>query len=77
MSAFPNSKLDAELVNKAVASLLKYESKKAAGSNGKKALLSGYAKPVLVQVLRNSAPVFCYWKLISLFPIFSSLGPAL
>ena len=50
MSAFPNSKLDAELVNKAVASLLKYESKKAAGSNGKQALLSGYAKPVLVQV---------------------------
>lgn len=50
MSAFPNSKLDNELVGKAVNALLKFESKKADGSNGKKALLSGYAKPVLVQV---------------------------
>jgi len=50
MSAFPNSKLDNELVGKAVNALLKFESKKADGSNGKKALLTGYAKPILVQV---------------------------
>lgn len=51
MSAFPNSKLDNELVGKAVNALLKFESKKADGSNGKKALLTGYAKPILVQVM--------------------------
>lgn len=51
MSAFPESKLDSELVSKAVNALLKFEAKKAAeGSNGKALLVSNYAKPVLVQV---------------------------
>lgn len=51
MSEFAGTKLDTELICKAVNALFKFESKKAAGGNGGKAqLMSGYAKPVLVQV---------------------------
>lgn len=51
MSAFAESKLDNDLVAKAVNALLKYELKKAGeGSKGKALLVSNYAKPVLVQV---------------------------
>ena len=51
MSSFVESKLDTELVGKAVNALLKYEAGKAGkGSNGKALLVSNYAKPILVQV---------------------------
>ena len=51
MSSFVESKLDTELVAKAVNALLKYEAGKAGkGSNGKALLVSNYAKPILVQV---------------------------
>jgi hypothetical protein len=58
MSAFPASKLDNELVGKAVTALMKYEVKKTSeGANGKALLVSNYAKPVLVQV-RNLFIIF-------------------
>ena len=51
MSAFVGSKLDTELVGKAVSALLKYEAKKGKeGSGGKSLLMSNYSKPILVQV---------------------------
>lgn len=54
MSAFADSKLDNELVGKAVAALMKYEVKKASeGANGKALLVSNYAKPILVQVRQH------------------------
>ena len=51
MSAFVGSKLDTELVGKAVSALLKYEAKKGKGSGGKSLLMSNYSKPILVQVI--------------------------
>jgi ribosome biogenesis protein UTP30 len=49
MSAFSESKLDKDLVTKAVHALLKYEVKKAK-EGSKKMLVANYAKPILVQV---------------------------
>jgi ribosome biogenesis protein UTP30 len=49
MSAFVESKLDKDLVTKAVHALLKYEVKKAK-EGSKKMLVANYAKPILVQV---------------------------
>lgn len=52
MSAFAGSKLDSELVGKAVVALVKYENKKVNDKTGGKSLLmSNYAKPIIVQVI--------------------------
>lgn len=58
MSAFTESKLNSDLVSKAVSALLKYEAKKAGqGSKDKALLMSNYAKPILVQVANALLPL--------------------
>ena len=55
MSAFVGSKLDSELIAKAVNALFKYETKKANEKGKSKSLLmANYAKSVLVQVCFQS-----------------------
>jgi hypothetical protein len=44
------TKLDVQLAGKAVSSLLKFEKSKSTEKNGKKQLMSGYSKPIILQV---------------------------